>query len=339
MTKYLMLLFYLLLITLLFINIKKHPSKELPKDTKAIRGLLCLTVVLGHASLYTNYSKLLSPLFALAACSNGVFFFLSSYGLHKKNLTTEDYSKGFLIKRVTKILIPYLLITTLVFIFSKYLYQEPYTIKYLIDGFLLGEPIIPFSWFIITIFFFYIEYYFLMKLLKKNSKLIIFETTLIHIFYCIMCIRMKFEYWWFYYSYLLIIGIIWATYEKKLSYILKKHPKIVILSTSLLLLAMLIIQFFVSYPIYKISLIFGVFLLMILTITILYNYDISNKITNFLGTISFEIYLFHGIIILLLDNSLIKNDFIFLLTVLLCTIIISTIFHFLYCKINDIIKK
>ena len=62
-------------------------------------------------------------------------------------------------------------------------------------------------------------------------------------------------------------------------------------------------------------------------------FPMNNKLLNFIGGISFEIYLFHGFFEETLKNVL-SSPYVYIILVLVLTVGISWLFHLLYERIN-----
>ena len=85
------------------------------QQTKNMKGILSILVFLTHLdglklkkTSYYFFSRLTYGYILV-----GFFFFYSGYGLMKQYLTKKNYLKGFLRKRLIKILIPFYLVNTI----------------------------------------------------------------------------------------------------------------------------------------------------------------------------------------------------------------------------------
>ena len=84
-------------------------------ESLALKGILALGVVLGHLQIFClkPYDYPIINQFAVFA-QVGVFFFISGYGLTAAYQTKGDlYLNGFVRHRITKIVLPLILATTL----------------------------------------------------------------------------------------------------------------------------------------------------------------------------------------------------------------------------------
>ena len=128
------------------------------------------------------------------------FFFCSGYGLIKSMRTKEDYFKGFLIKRLNRILF--------IFVVTEIIYL---VIRIMKDA--AGLPINPYSWFIYTIIILYIGFYLIYRKDRKSAFLLMAAWVLI---YSIICYVLVLGNWWFNASPVFLLGIYMADHEPSL---------------------------------------------------------------------------------------------------------------------------
>lgn len=344
--------FPIALLALLIYGIRlRRPLHEFNTDTylsvetcKSFRGLLAIIVVLHHLAQNTVndsiYSYIISDGFLVVA----FFFFLSGYGLQSSYISKGDkYKKGFILKRIPPVLIPYIIITVLYWL--MYLAGgDLYTLKDIIIGIVKGNTIVPYSWYIVNILEFYIIYWLLMIICKKNYALMIAGALIWYILYAAFCMRMSYGVWWYKTSLLPAVGMFWATYEKRIIEIVKRRYFII---TPIVFTALLLLVFWQSdtipfiVPIAKSSLFIVIskgILFVICVLMFSMKFQIGNKALRFLGEISLEIYLSQGLFIKLLrsDWVYIGNDFLRFLAVLTLTIVFS---FFLHKAFRFILKK
>lgn len=319
--------------------------------SNAYRGIFALIVIFHHLAQRTTGGYLMPDFTRIGYLAVAVFFFLSGYGLQKKNISDQAYSRGFLIKRIPTILIPYIIMCVLYW--GTYaLLGDVRTLSSIWNNFIkYGDPIVWFSWYVISIIVFYLAFYLLMKIFKRHHLGTILGGIAYFIVYVFLCKKLSFGSWWYTTALLPVLGIVWATYEKQ---ILKFVRKSYFALLPLLLLA------FVALSLYKWTIYWSVWpsawfeliltivssLLFVVTAVLLsLKLKIGNKILDFLGSISFEIYMTQGLSMLLLRNDYIKiaNDSIWSVAVILVTVVLSFFLHklfsFLLKKYNSSIKK
>ena len=126
------------------------------KSCNSYRGMFALVVILHHISQRVTCGYLLPDFTRVGYLAVSVFFFLSGYGLLKKHLSDDNYSRGFLQKRIPTILIPYILMTVLYWCVYAVL-GDVKSIEFLWNDFLKnGNLIVWFSWYVVAILLFYL---------------------------------------------------------------------------------------------------------------------------------------------------------------------------------------
>ena len=73
----------------------------------------------------------------------------------------------------------------------------------------------------------------------------------------------------------------------------------------------------------------------IIVLLVLECWSIGNVFSRWLGEISYEIYLVHPLVIRCIDKNTIPSDYIYTIVVILVTIVVSKVFHFLLRKIYN----
>lgn len=320
-----------------FIN-EEHMSKQ---NTEYYKGIFAIGILLHHVSQRTNTGILFHDIFnIMGSIAVSVFFFISGYGLQKSFLKSSDYSKGFLKKRLSKVLVPYLVITFVRWI-ECFFCGTVYSVKDVVLAVVNGVPIVPFSWYIISIILWYIVYWALMKIFKQNYLGMVLGAFIVYIAYALTCIKLGYGIWWYIATPAIILGMVWAIFETKIIRSLKSNTK----------------RFWIIYIICFFCLIFLlskadsvvsilnfensdniIFTLRNILITLCFvlstlKFKIGNRGLSFLGKISFEIYLVQG---LLIEGPRwgINNEFIWVTYIITATIIVAYLFHIFNKKIT-----
>ena len=286
------------------------------KSCNSYKGLFALIVILHHISQRVSIGILPPDFTRVGYLAVSVFFFLSGYGLQKKNLSDKTYSNGFLLKRIPAILIPYTIMTLLYWgIYA--LLGDVRPISSVWHNFIKnGDPIVWFSWYVVCILAFYFTFFVLMKISKSNKKAMILGSVIYYVLYVIICRALNFGLWWYSTALILVFGIFYASYEAPILEFLKKnYLKILI---PVLLISYVLAKF--KWNIYWLLPSLRTELLLVIILSVLFvsvffilmlKIDLKNKILTFLGKISFELYMTQGAIMLLTKNRLlhIDNDF------------------------------
>ena len=322
----------------LFNPVKQSFNEEyLSLETStALKGFFSIVVILHHLSqkidINTEFFMRLKFIGFLAVA---LFFFLSGYGLQKQHLTKEDYNKKFLIKRLPSVLFPYIIFTLIYWLFY-YIMGTTFSFSDIFTSIYHGNPIVDYSWYIVSIIVFYIFFYILIKLFKKKKLLIIIGSLLLNYLYIKICRHLDFGNYWYCCNHLFTIGIIFASYEKQIINFIKKFY-LIILPISLILfylvfskLSYVIIHYIPIEKNYTLFLLMSNSLLFVIVVLLLLlKIKIGNKITNFLGKRSLELYLTQGLFIILLrsDKIMIENNGLYMLYTLIGTIIIASLIN------------
>lgn len=303
------------------------------------RGLFALVVIFHHLAQQTESGMFFHQFTKVGYLAVAVFFFLSGYGLQLSHMNSETYQKRFLLRRLPTILIPYIIVTLLYWIING-IQGKFYTLKEIFVAIINGYPIVDSSWYVITILIFYVIYWLLMVLCKKHYLLMILGGCIWYIVYSIFCIKMQYGDWWYNSAHLLIVGMFWATYEKRIIQIIQNHYFMVTMIIWVVF-AVLFCKHDIIISLLTIKraeLILSIITAVFFTLSfILFSlkFQIGNKVLDFLGKISFEMYLIHGIFIRLSRNSIIyiENELLWCIIVLISTISFSFLLHILFSKL------
>lgn len=126
------------------------------------------------------------------------FFFCSGYGLIKSLQTKEDYMKGFLVKRLNRILLVFV-ITEIIYLVFRTLYA------------VLELPANPYSWFVYAIVVLYVGFFFIYR--RKNKFSLILMTIWV-IGYSVICYLLVKGNWWINATPAFLVGIYMAEHER-----------------------------------------------------------------------------------------------------------------------------
>lgn len=344
-----MIIVSLIFLTLCFCSTKIKKSffsKELYlegysiNNTTALRGILALGIVLCHITAQVDYQLPGISLSVMGSVGVGIFFFLSGYSLIVSS-NNPQYFVSFLKKRGIKIVIPFSGMMVLWIIIVCGGIGEP--LENIIKSFIHGHPVSN-SWYIFACLYCYFLFWLAFYKFNKNKKIkcgifIIVVGSIIYI--CVTAFVFKWGNWWYKTIECFLVGIIWGICFKDIKeYIKKKYITI--------LFALLCFSG-VSYLfpnicrrifqlqgnwVWIINDVLMAFSFTLLIAVLLYKINICNKTTLFLGNISYEIYLFHGLVMAILDsfggkqfwNQHMEQE-IYALLVFIITIVVATIFH------------
>ena len=271
-------------------------------------------------------------------------------------LKKENYLKDFLNKRIMKIVIPYII--AIIFTILAYLLTGQLTPRKIFNSLVEGEPVVRFSWYVLAIIILYVVFYLSAKFLKKKKmiNIAVFGGTIL---YCIVINNiLGFNNWWVNSCFAFFIGIYWASYKEKYAITLKNKNKIIryAIMLSIILFAIIGIQFFTSgyaimdiindtdladnimrEPIPVINMNIICIALLFVLFTILEKMRLNDKVFTFLGNISFEIYLYHGLVMYLLRNPCFycRIDYLYVILVIGLSIILAKLMNIANNKIYN----
>lgn len=142
------------------------------KTTLGLKGFLALGIIFHHLSQWVTTGSEFSNFAYMGTYIVSIFFFLSGYGLYYQNEHKPNYMNGFLYKRLSRILVPFIFIS-LIYLVYRVANGQVINIEYFINLFLKGSTIIINGWFVNIIILMYLFFYVSFKLFKK-SELAIF---------------------------------------------------------------------------------------------------------------------------------------------------------------------
>lgn len=326
-----------LLLFIWFLIVSKYEVGGLNRDylskaqTNQWRALFALWVVLSHCTGQTipalDHIYDVLPFGSFTAVAG--FFFFSGYGVQYNYMRFgEDYTKSFPKKRFATLVLPYLFLIGIYWLYN-YTADRTYGIKNIVDSFAVGVPMVTSSWYIVVAMLFYCFYYLEMRLFKEKHHLIIWANLILNIVWVFIVKLLGWGYWWYACTLALTIGVFWATYEKQLFSFIQKHFRLVSL-------VVVIVGLFVCvlYKTYE-KMLFEQFLnVSFILVVLLYSmkFEIHSRVLSFLSTISFEIYVIHGLVMgLLLRTGVVMNSsYLFIPLVLLLSVLAAFLLHKLF---------
>ena len=334
----------LLLITLLIYLLPQNKEDLSVESTSGLRGFLALGIIFHHLSPLVKSGEEFSNFSYMGTYIVSIFFFLSAYGLYVQNESRENYLDNFLVKRLSKIIVPFFIIS-LIYIFYRFVNGQLIDLNFFINLFKQGSTIIYNGWFVDIIILMYIFFYISFKLFQNKFLSIVLNTIFITCYIC-LAIKLGYNFWWYNSALAFAIGLIWAKNQNKIDRVLEKYYFIVIILVTVLLFVShkydILLKYLHLEDSYSYALaanldniIFTIYFI----IVFLKKINFSNVYLTLIGRISFELYMIHGLVISMLGKIFVSsrvNDVLFTLFVL----IVSLIFAWIINKIiNVIIQK
>ena len=211
----------LLLITLLLYLLPQNKEYLNVKSTSGLRGFLALGIIFHHISPLVKTGEEFSNFSYMGTYIVSIFFFLSAYGLYVQNESRENYLDNFLVKRLSKIIVPFFIIS-LIYMFYRFVNGQLIDLNFFINLFKQGSTIIYNGWFVDIIILMYIFFYLSFKFFQNKFLSIVFNTIFIICYIC-LAIKLGYNFWWYNSVLAFAIGLIWAKNQNKIDRFLEKY--------------------------------------------------------------------------------------------------------------------
>lgn len=343
--QYLVYLYYPLLLFLLVKGAKVYKAGEWNEEflchgqMKALQGFCAVAIMFHHMAQKTCASWLkkeyivhgLDFFVPIGYLLVAIFFFCSGYGLYKSYQEKEDYLYEFGWKRVLPIVIPFFL-SGIIYLNVRTKMGEDLLGNWLNVGIHFGEPQMfnMYGWFIYALFVVYFGFWIGFRKERKRGRAIVVFLLVIAA-YIAFCHWWMYGGWWYNTVWLAAAGVLTATYEQGIVTWMKKRYVVCLPVFS----GMFSILFFVAlnneteaYAVWLQMAAAGFFVLSVMMIGL--KVRIGNKILAFLGGLTLEIYLIHGLFVQLFGYCFasegikplyyIKNVALYVLVVMVLTI-------------------
>lgn len=301
------------------------------ENSGMLKGVMAIMVLIHHIADRTSTGVLFHPFSNFGYAAVGVFLFLSGYGLQISYLKKgEKYSIGYFKKRIPAILFPYILIN-LIYWLVYTVNGDIYTPDMVFFSIILGDIIVPFSWYMTEILVLYLFFGLFMKMKSKKNDMIIRNAVVVLLF-SVGAFVLDMGYWWYVSNIPFVVGVIAASYSDE---IMKKTKKYMWLIALISLIGFIVLHvFFYGSTLFMnvASVMFTVFVVALATYV-----EPRFGVLNFLGDMSLEIYLMQGMFIVVLANlgGFRQNDFLWALYIIVGTLVSAFVVHCL----NKLILK
>lgn len=359
-------IYYILLIFLLLFGAKTAPAGQFHEDANSsrsdlpLRGFLMLVIVLHHLSQQLKHPGSMKLLWGAGIICVSFFFYLSGYGLMKNYIQKEDYFHAFFKRRYSKLFLPFF-VCNLIYLCVNMQLGISYTPRHFIKCLIGLELVNTHAWFILTIALFYLAFFLIFRFVRKRFAQY-FLLALFQAGYAAFCMQkgngiQLFEGpWWFNSSFLFLMGVLFAGFEPVVNSFFRKYYRLLVpLSVPVFLLFYFVSVYVTNALPYQTqemsplspmmwkswfnlvwqSLAAVSFCLVVTLFSM--KVKCSNPILTFLGKVSLELYLIHGLYIRLFRGQLctIDNDFLFIAAVIFCSVCSA---YALYYPLNAMIQ-
>ncbi len=324
-------LVYPLLIAALVTGLKFYKYREWNEEAfslrqmKAVQGFATICIMLHHCGQKTSASWIdkqyyhpgLEPFVPIGYVLVSIFTFCAGYGVYKSLKTKDNYLRHFIGRRIMPIVILGYAVALLMIPVRFFLGEDLHGLKlvWYLTGLKLSNPN---SWYVIVIPFFYLCFYLAFRFIK-NEKIALITVFIFTICYQLLGVSIDHNDWWmrgeWWYNSVLpfAVGILFSMYEEKIVEHLKRnYVKYVIFGLISIFVFYFLRNFatsFFSYygenwgapdkilrriicliseELFALSVVFYIFLLGM-------KIRFGNRFLNFMGTITLEFYLIHGL--------------------------------------------
>lgn len=260
--------------------------------TLPLRAILALIIVMHHLSQVVAPLNLsvVNQFGTWGGLAVGVFFFITGYGLMVSWQRKGDaYLNGFLAHRLWKLLPPFLL--------AMAAWQACRTFwvgKSVLDAFaglLHGDTPLPNSWFVYAVILFYVFFFIAAKIAAKPVR-VVAALWFLSTIYIVALHRMGWGEWWYNSIYAFSIGFTYALVENKVRRFIEQRPiwLLIALGVFTTAVALLMVTHHLGIDIYLANNLVPLFV--VGTVYVLGM--VKNRVLDFIGRISYEIYLVQG---------------------------------------------
>ena len=298
------------------------------KSTKSLKGLLALLIIFHHISQKITTGENFSNFEYMGRYVVALFFFLSGYGLYFQYSNNATYMENFLKKRLVRIFIPFFVFIVIYVIYRATL-GEVVNVDFFLSFWKDHSNIIYNGWFINSIIVLYVIFY--VSFVNKDSKISEYKLVFLTLVYIFWKAYQDHGDWEYVSIMAFLLGVFWMKNRVSIDKLLEKNYFIFLVSFSILMYVfhyyediMKNIGITNKYVYYGIvgnlcTMVFVVYFLLLSN-----KLNFSNKYLDFLGDISFEIYMIHGLVMHYLGKFFVSsdvNDVLYTIVVLFVSII------------------
>lgn len=209
------------------------------------------------------------------------------------------------------------------------------SLKQALFSFVNGTPLVRYSWFILVMIVLYVLFY-LAALLARGDRALLLTLTGFGTFALPFVLRkLGYEEYWYNAVWTFPTGMLWSMAFQQIVSAFRKHPWIYLgilgFCAGWLVLVAIYYYWFGYLGMLLATVCVTVFLLLLMM-----KLRLCNPVLSFLGKISLEIYLIHGVVVTILEKfiSPIDHAFLFLSVLFPVTILFAWLFRLAYSSIR-----
>lgn len=303
-----------------------HPFDT--ESTLPIRGILAIMIVLHHFStLYGDEYPWLDQagFWGVPVCT--LFFFFSGYGVTISYIKKgKEYLDHFLPKRLHKLLIP-IIVVVIIHLFVLY-FLDGFDTETIIKGILHGIPILPHLWFVCALIVFYCAFYISFRFLH-SIWLSIIVMGLFTIGYIIVINMLGWGTYWISSIHGFVLGVMMASMIRWIDMLFVCHRSAFVSCFPFFSVLVLAYCLLGSLESFRLPVWGTLFYWMLPFIIYLCNGLVripQCRLLSLLGSLSYEIYLVHVCIMMLL-YPMISNGCVYFIAIFLLTLVYAGVLH------------
>lgn len=266
------------------------------------KGICAILIMLYHTSYAFSSKQIYNPL-SRGGISVAVFFFLSGYGLMSQFSTKDNYLKNFVKKRILPLFIEVTFFSVIYWIVHACCGNAMSLKTVILNMVYYGSPLVRYSWYIYCIMLFYM-FFFVCGKIARNTKVLLAMQIIFLMLYVLTIHYLSWYPHWYGGISLFIIGQIVFLLRERIGSIVNKFFAPILVISFVLFILMECVQdrfdnIFIHTFLSEIRYISFAF-----TFFVLFSrFTLKNKVVKYLGTISLEIYLSHGLFLFILPTE------------------------------------
>lgn len=318
-----------------------------PATTNCLKGIMALIIVAGHIRdnlIWLNDTFLGQLLTISGYLCVAVFFFFSGYGLmFQYRQRGQTYVDGFPKRRLLDIYAKYLLLIAL-YATAHILYGSIPTVPILVHSLLFGGTLVYAGWYLQAVLVLYLFFWLVVKFVPNKPMWHGAGFVLSLFAYCGLCWALGCSLMWYQSILGFFLGLIVAYNKETIdAHLAKRHTDVWMLLLSLIICG----AFLVGSKLAVLGTLITVlsktmaapFFVMFAILSLRF-IKIQNRVTTWLGKLSFEIYVIHGLFLnLLRKEPLYINDGVYIVAVFACSMLTAIPLNKLFTLISNGLKK
>lgn len=312
-----MLTFTIILLILFFVGCFPYNQEcGFPKEkTNLLKAILPFFILFHHANGEVLIDFIPAGKFVVA-----VFFCISGYGKETKFIQTGHLSTRDLCYRQKSLFLP--TIVPILFYSLVLFYMQKDVVGIFHEHFTDVSMPLPNSWFIVVLALLYCLFFITCKFTRKQNGRVLVLSALVLILNLVFFFFFREQTWLYASNFAFVVGVVLKMKENSVKQLIQHKVAKVILPLSLIASYLLI-------PVRPFAIInISLYALVVLLMTYLVPINKTGPVLRYLGRISYEIYLCHGIIIMLFSKCMFSSYALYIIAVIISTLVLSVMCNY-----------